>query len=180
MATQPVFSRIDRMLSNPLIDDMVSIKKPYQPCIVDLATLDKLYLQTIPREIRVNPDSNWVAIASMGRNNPLYHFTGSEDTIEFEISWYSDYYNRKDVLTKCKWLEALSKADGYNKPPSAIKFIYGDLFKNSKFIVAKAPYTLSLFNREFQMMPLLAVQQITLKRITTTNLTRNEITKLDT
>jgi len=180
MSVQPVTSRIDKLTANPLVDDIIDNQKPNQPCLVNLVTLEKLYFQTIPREIRVSPESTWVAVVSMARNNPQYHYTGSEDTIEFEISWYCNHASRKDVITKVKWIEALSKNDGYGKTPPAVKFIFGDLFKNSKFIVSKAPYSLALFNREFKMMPGVAVQQVTLKRITDTNLTHSEITKIDT
>lgn len=154
-------------------------QKPSQPYIVDLVTLEKLFLQTIPLELDINPDANWIAIASPGRNNPQYQYVGSEDTISFDISWYANDVGREDVLHKCKWLESLTKNDGYDNKPHHIKFIFGRLFRSSKFIVASASYKLSLFNRDFDMLPGLAIQSVTLKRISDQNITRNDILKIE-
>lgn len=154
--------------------------RPNQPFFLDLITLQRLYFQSIPSAIDINPDSKFVAIESPGRNNPLYQYTGSEDTIEFTLTWFCNDESRKDVILKCKWLEALTKNDGYDNKPHTVQLIYGDLFKDSKFIVEKAPYTIGRFNREFNMLPRYAEQKITLKRISSTNLKRTEILKYTT
>lgn len=179
MPATPINSRLELLAHDPFGDDIFQFKEN-QPCLVDLTTLQRLYLQTIPKEIRNNIESTWVAIASMGRNNPFYHFTGSEDTIEFEITWYCQQESRQDVIKKCKWLESLTKNDGYDNKPPEVKFIFGDLYKDSKFIVTKAPYSLGLFSRPYMMMPTLAIQQITLKRITEDNRKRTDILKYTT
>ena len=179
MPAKPINTRLELLAYDPFGDDIFQFKEN-QPCLVDLSTLQRLYLQTIPKEIRYNPESTWVAIASMGRNNPFYHFTGSEDTIEFEITWYANQEGKQDVIKKCKWLESLTKNNGYDDKPPEVKFIFGELFKDSKFIVTKAPYSLGQFSRPVGMMPTLAVQQLTLKRITEDNLKRADILKYTT
>lgn len=155
-------------------------QKPNQPYIVDLVTLEKLWLQTIPFEIEVDPNANWVALASMGRNLPGWQFTGAEDTIKFDITWYCDHSSREDVIKKCKWLQALSRPDGYDGEPHPLQFVFGDLFKDSKFIMYAAPYRLGQFNREYFMLPTYALQSITLKRISETNLKRIDFVKTGT
>lgn len=154
--------------------------------ILDLITNEKLELQFIPHELDYDPDSKFEPIASMGRNNPLYHYTGSEDTLTFEIDWHSnsDPTSRTDVITKCKWIEALTKNDGFNGPPHPIKLIWGGgqvgldptlLFRDANWLITKAPYKLKNFHRKYSMLPVQAIQSLTLKKITETNLTRANI-----
>lgn len=155
-------------------------QKLNQPYIVDLITLEKLFLQTIPPEIDVNAETNWAVLAAPGRNNPNYQFSGSEDTLEFDINWYSDVQEKDDVIKKCKWLQSLTKANGYDEPPHHIKFVFGDLFKSSKWIVFHAPYKLGLFDRNKNMLPCIATQHVILKKVTETNISRVDFLKLDT
>lgn len=161
------------------IDQGFDNQKKNQPCIIDLVTLDKLYFQTIPLELAYNPESNFVVVAPPGRNNPLYQYTGGEDTLNFSLSWYSDNENNQDVLMKCKWLESLGKNDGYDNKPHPVQLIFGDLFRGAKWILTvQTKWT--LFNRDVGMMPRLATTEITLRRITETNRKRSQILILDT
>lgn len=175
------YRRVAQQIVEQDIINGVSLElKNNQPFLLDLVTLQRLYFQTIPAGVEVNPDSKFVAIESPGRNNPLYQYTGSEDTIEFALTWYCNDESRMDVILKCKWLEALTKNDGYDAKPHTVQLIFGDLFKDSKFIVEKAPYTLGRFNREFKMLPCFAEQRVTLKKISSTNMKRTEILKYTT
>ena len=145
-----------------------------QPYLVDLITLEKLAFQTIPPKIDADSGSVFAALESPGRNNPLYHYTGSEDILQFDLSWYANHESRQDVIRKCKWVYALTKSDG-DLGIHPVKLIFGDLFKNSKFIVTSALYSVSNFDREFGMMPRKATQSITLRKITETNTFHSEI-----
>lgn len=152
-------------------------RKENQPAILDMVTMEILRFQTIPPELSVEMDSGFSEVKTSGRNNPIYHYTGSSNQIKLTLSWYSNYHNRQDVIRKCKWLEALTKADGYVSKPHEIRLIWGELFKQSKFIVTSAPYKLGLFIRNQGMLPSHATQEITLNRITTTNLSYSDIQK---
>lgn len=88
-------------------------------------TYRSVALQGVPREISYNPESNFKSIGSMGRNNPHYMYTGSEDTLEMEIDWYSLHKSRRDVIFKCRWLEALTKSDEYRTPPHRVMILWG-------------------------------------------------------
>lgn len=167
-------------LEDIAISDAAQQKPLNQPYILDLVTKNRLFFQTIPLELNYNPESSWVAIAAAGRNNPTYHYTGSEDTLSFMITWYAATEGRADVIRKCKWLESLSKNDGYDNQPHSVQCIFGDLFKEAKWIVFSAPYKLAMFNRQIGMLPQLATQEITLKRITVTNRTRRDILRSTT
>jgi hypothetical protein len=133
--------------------------------------LEKLRIQTVPLEINVNPEANWAVIPSLGRNNPFYHYTGGEDTIEFTLDWYSTDKFKEDVVRNCRWVESLSRSDGYRQEPSRVILVFGDLFKYTKWIVTSAKYRLSLFDRGNAMLPTQAYQDLVLRKVTFDNST---------
>ena len=147
---------------------------------------DIVQLQCIPSEIEVSPESNFVTIQSIGRNNPFYHYMGSEDIINFSISWYANEKTREDVIRNCKKLESFTKSDGYTKsvPILWIKWSSKDtLFRDADWLCTNAPYTLSHFQDAYRdgdqavrigLLPCVAIQKLTFKRVTKTNLTTQE------
>lgn len=148
-------------------------------------------LPFIPKELKYSPTSHFAVIKPMGRNTPLYHFTGAEDKLDFEIDWYSFNDDRMDVITNCRILEALSKGDGYEGKPHRVILQWGDndkLFKDHTFIVVSAPYVLTQFSKghinadkvlvRTSMMPVQARQTVTLARVADDNLTHLEIEKV--
>lgn len=154
--------------------------KIHQPFLVDTVTKEVLFFQSIPTEVEINPEPNWVALAAPGRNNPLYQYAGGEDSVEFELTWYANEEGKQDVLKKCKWLESLTKNDGYDNPPHPVILVFGNLFKQSKWIVYSAPYKIGLFDRPLGMMPSYASQRIILKRVTELNRSRADVLNLET
>jgi hypothetical protein len=143
----------------------------------------------IPKELDYNSDSSYAIIKPMGRNTSRYHFMGSEDRLEFEIDWHSVDQSRMDVISKCRMVEALSKGDGYNKPPHRVILQWGQnsvLFQDHVFVVMSAPYRMTHFNKaqvnqstgsveRTNMLPIQAYQKVTLARISSVNLTKNDI-----
>lgn len=147
-----------------------------------------IQLPFVPRELDYKPESNFVGIASFGRNNPFYQFTGSEDTLTFEIDWFSKEDNREDVIFNCRWLEALTKGDAYDEIPHRVKIVWGKdnkLFEDSVWLLVDAPYRLSNFVRAYYddqnnlvsagMLPQQAYQTVTFKRLTKLNHSSKEI-----
>lgn len=147
---------------------------------------DIVELQCIPSEVEVSPESNFVTIASIGRNNPFYHYMGSEDIINFSISWYANEKSREDVIRNCKKLESFTKADGYTKAPPILWLKWSSkdtLFRDADWIMTNAPYNLSHFQDAYRngdeavrigLLPCVAIQKITMKRVTKTNITTEE------
>lgn len=147
-----------------------------------------IQLPFVPRELDYRMGSNFVGIASFGRNNPFYQFTGSEDTLTFEIDWFSKDNNREDVIFNCRWLEALTKGDSYDEVPHRVKIVWGKdnrLFDDSIWLLVDAPYRLSNFVRAYYdndknlisagMLPQQAYQTVTFKRLTKLNRSSKEI-----
>lgn len=138
--------------------------------IYDLVTNEKVAIQFVPQELDYSSNPNWEAISAMARNNPLYHYTGGEDTLKFTIDWFAEQENRQDVLERCKKIEALTKNDGFDKPPHHVKLIWNNLmFSDSTWIVASAGYRLSMFQAHQNMMPQQAYQEVVLKRVSQLN-----------
>lgn len=164
--------------------------------------IDKIQLQAVPLELRVNPESNFVSISPMGRNNPFYHYSGGEDTLNLTLDWYSDKAlngkdldnSRTEVLRKCKWLEAKQRRNGLEEDPHRVKLLWGGesttedgitftfppLFSDAIWIVESAPYDLSLFHKLQGFRPTQAIQKLTLKRVTESSRTSLEIMDLTT
>lgn len=157
-----------------------------------------IVIQNRPNEVNINPQTNWVSIMSMGRNNPFMMYTGGEDTISFDISWYSnDPMNREDVLIKCRLLESWSKANGYNQAPPVLRISWGTsgIFDNDLFILYSASYKLNNFQDRYSgssintdgfsrsvtrtinlgLLPSIATQSLVFKKVTGKNLTHNDI-----
>lgn len=166
--TRKVFSGVE------FYEDTQS-KKANQPYLYDTVWQELLYLQTLPNELNINSDPNFSVIESPSRNVPLYHYTGSEQSIQFQISFFANHESREDVIRKCTWINALSKNDGYDESIHPILFAWGDLFLDTQWIVTNAPYKLGLFDREFKMLPRYAQIDITLKRISKHNPKRADL-----
>lgn len=137
--------------------------------ILDLDTGEYLGLMGIPQELTYNPESNWAVIKPFGANNPNYHITGSEDTLQLDISWWAVADDRTDVISRCKWLESMSKSDGYKSRPHYVRLMWGKLFSQTKWIVSSAAYTMSQFDPEFGHLPTVARQTVILKRVSDVN-----------
>lgn len=152
----------------------------YDAHLINLLTLEKVSFQFLP-ELSVEPESQFHAIASMGRNTPHYHFTGAEDTIKFTLNWVAyhhtdpDQNDRTYVIKQCKTLEAWSKNNGDHAAPPVVKLVWGDIFQDSEFIVVSAKYTLKTFSKPHNLKPIVATQDVVLKRVSDENLTTSKI-----
>lgn len=154
-------------------------------------------LQTVPKELEFQNESTWAVINSMGRNTPMYHFTGAESMIQMDVSWYcNDKTNPQEVVAKCRLLEAWSKANGYIAGPPVLRIQWGrsDLFKDQLFILTAATYKLSNWRADAKvydkdakgykrpagyvdpaMYPATATQELIFRRVSGHNLTYEDI-----
>lgn len=78
---------IDYTVANKLTSEL--IKNDIVIANLNVSPAVSLVIQNRPDRLRVEPNATWAAVKSMGRNNPFYFYTGGEDTITFDISWYS-------------------------------------------------------------------------------------------
>lgn len=160
-------------------DDGLS-QKDNQPFILNLEDYKKMFFQNIPDELVYERDSSWAVIASPGRNLALYHYTGGETTLPLNLSFYSNQENRQDVLGKCKWLESLTMNDGYSKKPPRLKIIFGDMLRDSTWILYSFKPSYKMFSRPNGMMPQLATVELVFKKVSQENTTRAEVLTITT
>lgn len=166
------------ILTKDALGNSIANQKLNQPYIIDMVDLQKVFLQGLPFQVEVGGDSTISSIASPNRNLPFYNFGGSEDTIKFNISWFAETEELQDVLLKCKWLHSLTKKDSFSGKFHHVKLFFGELFKESTFIITAAPYSIALFTRDKSMLPRLATQELTLKRISDTNPSHADMRKI--
>lgn len=144
-------------------------------------------LQTRPKELEYQGETSWATIKSFGRNVPMYHFTGAEDKIQLQISWFcNDPMRPWEVIQKCRLLEAWSKANGYYSGPPILQLDWGGsgLFANALFILSSANYILKSFRDGYinrreevsqpewvdgKLYPMAATQELIFNRVSGTN-----------
>jgi len=157
--------------------------------LVNLETEERVKLPWIPQTISMDPSSKLVAMPSIGRNTPFYHYTGSEDTLEFIIDWFfTDDISRKAAIHNATKIEAFSKSNGYETAPPRIKIVWGgsNIFKNSIWLLEQAPYRLSnwvdhVWNKElkeltsYKLLPQQINQEVKFKRVSKHNLSTEDI-----
>lgn len=131
---------------------------------VDLDTNERLGLLGVPKQLTYDPQVSWAVIKPFGKNTPNYHFTGAEDTLVLELTWWAEEEGMTDVVKRCKWVESMSKADGDRGRPHILRLIWGDLYRKAMWLVKSCPYDLFDFNAERGMMPMHAKQIVTLMR----------------
>jgi hypothetical protein len=142
---------------------------------LDTTPNERLQIQTVPDSINIDPISNWATIPVVGRNNPFYHYTGGEDEVRFTLDWYAETENQKEVIEACRWVESLSRNDGYEGKAPRVLLVFGELYRFSTWIVAKAPYELKFFQQGNGFLPIQAYQSLVLKKVSDINTSRAEI-----
>lgn len=172
-------------------------KKKIQIFNISYNPITYIELQTYPEKVSFQGESSWAVINSMGRNTPMYHFTGAETIIQMNISWFcDDPANPADVIAKCKLLEAWSKGNGYISAPPILRLNWCDseLFKDELFILTAATYELSNWRGSVKqydkktkklvlpkgyvdtnLLPAMATQELIFRRVSAHNLTHNDI-----
>lgn len=148
-------------------------------------TYQYIILQNRPPELEFHGETSWAAIKSFGRNVPMYHFTGAEDKIQLQVSWFCNDPERPwEVIQKCRLLEAWSKSNGYAAGPPVLQLDWGGsgLFDNAYFILTSATYVLKQFRdgyvdrrqeeaewKDGRLYPMAATQELIFSRVSSTN-----------
>lgn len=116
-------------------------------------TNDRLEIQFVPPDLSISRNPSIQTIDIVGRNNPLYQYSGGATELAFELDFFAQEESREDVIKRCRWLESFTFNDGYENPPSQVKLVYGQLFRDEVWIVKSVKYKLSLFNKVKGYLP---------------------------
>ena len=142
---------------------------------IGLRTLERVIIQFVPDKLSLSRGANVSGLNVIGRNNPIYHFTGGETLLDFDLDFHAEAQDRQDVITKVKWLEALCYSDGREYPPEKIKLVFGSIFRDEEWSVVSVKYDLSLFDKQFGFLPRQANVKVTLKLDPTRNIRLNDV-----
>lgn len=144
--------------------------------ITALKSLERLDIQFVPKDLNYSRSPNIAAIEVIGRNNPLYHYTGGTTDLSFELDFHAEETNREDVMRRCKWLESLTYSDGYAEAPEQIKLTFGSMFRKGEvWIIKSFKAKYDNFNAANGFLPQQAMVQLTLSLDPKVNLTREDI-----
>lgn len=113
-----------------------------------------IVLQIRPKEVEARPETSWAEIKSMGRNTPMYHYLGAQDSLHINTSWFikgkpdDPGFNPYWVINQCRRLKSWSMANGYVAAPPVLRIQWGraDIFKDELWILTSATYNLGNFS----------------------------------
>lgn len=120
---------------------------------IELDTLDRLEIQFIPDDITIARTPAISLLQVIGKNLGNLQYAGGETLMTLTLDFYAEEEHRRDVIRRCKWLESLQYNNGYESPPSKVKMIFGDLFRDDVWTVKSVVYKLSQFHKQKGYMP---------------------------
>lgn len=141
---------------------------------IDTPEIERLQFQYSPRDIKYDRNAQVTDIGIVGRNDNLHQYVTGSTTLRFDLDFYSLEASRQDVKRKIKWLESQLYSEG-ERPPSRIKIIFGDLFKDEIWIMTVCSATYSNFEPVSGWLPLYATASLTFVRDTEFDLTATDI-----
>lgn len=130
--------------------------------IVNLTTFESIELQFVPPSIDINRNPNVEQVDIIGLNLPRTQQQGGPRTLDMELDFYAAEQDRKDVITKCRQLEALTYRDGPDIPAPQVRLVFGTMFYQEIWTVRKVEYSLTQFDRKYAYLPMRAKVRITL------------------
>ena len=148
-----------------------------QSYILGLQNYDRVELQYIPNEIKGNRTPNYSKFNPSGRGNPIYHYTGGEESFSMQFSMTTQNSDRTDVLAKLQKLLTFTYNDGDKIPPQFVKLFFGDVSRDERLIITNIQFNQSLFNPNHDFHPDMAIIDITFSIAPPKNITHNDILK---
>lgn len=142
---------------------------------IALDTGERLEIQFVPPIIEGDRVADLGTMKIVGRNNPMYQNVGGEDTLAITLDFYADEESRQSVIHKVRWLKSLTYTDGGRQPAQRVALVWGDLYKNEKWVVARVRERLSNFDAGYGFLPKQAMVDLQLKLAPDTNLTWEDV-----
>lgn len=141
---------------------------------IDEPTLTRLPVQYTPPTIEYKREGRFDAVAIVGRNEDLRHYSGGSTSLSMSLDFYAANENKKSAMQAVAFLESLVYSES-ERPPSRVKIIFGDLFPNSVWVLVSASVSLSQFEKNSNWLPRYATIQCSFVRDTAIDLTAREI-----
>lgn len=136
---------------------------------------ERLTIQFVPPELTITRNTKIGEVEVIGRNNPLYHYTGGSTKLDFDLEFYAEDDLQEEVIGKCKWIESLGYSQGFQQPPPKVKLVFGNIFRDELWTVANPSYKLGGFDPNNDYAPLFASVKFSLLLDMPKSLNRSDI-----
>lgn len=123
---------------------------------------NRLELQFMPENLTWSRNARLSNIAVVGRNNDLLQYTGGEDKLTFDIDFYSDEENRRDVMRKVNFLKSLAMSDGGFGAARNFKIVMGKFFTTEVWSMNSVVSTYSNYHQLYDYLPVRASVKLTM------------------
>jgi hypothetical protein len=143
--------------------------------IIEPDLYTKVDIQFVPEVLNYNRVANMQEVRPILRNIPKLHYSGGTTNMTFRLDFFAQQEDRKDVIEKVRLLESTAHSDGYDAPKPQVKIVWGELFRDEIWEVSSVRAQLSNFKAEQGFLPQQAYVDITVIRVSDSNLTFADI-----
>lgn len=151
---------------------METLNKIY---ILLLDSLEEIHAMYVPLSADGNRIAKFAEIQNSGMNNPIFHYVGGNEDLKLSLSFTAENESRTDVIDKVNKLRSLCYSDGKQAPPEDVKIVFGQNFKNMRWIVKSVAYKYELFNQDFEFNSDMAKVDISFSLAPNKNLRKSDI-----
>jgi len=131
---------------------------------IDDPNVARLQVQYMPLQIQYNRKATVKNLPVIGRNEDLKQFSGGNTDLNFSLTFYAVDVDGNDAMQKAKWLESMTYRDT-SKPPSRLKIIFGDVFKDDIWVLKTCNETMRVFQPANNWMPRYITLQLQLTKV---------------
>lgn len=141
---------------------------------IDEPQLNRLRLQYMPMQVQWQRSAKFDAIAIIGRNEDLHHYSGGQTQVSMSIDFYANDPDATNAKASINFLESLQYS-AQDRAPSRVQLIMGRMFEGTLWLLQSMSVTYSVFEPNKQWLPRYAVAQCTFIRDTERDLFSNDI-----
>lgn len=142
--------------------------------LVELDNFERLEIQFVPKNLQRSRGSGTQSVEVVGQNTPIYFQGAGEDTLRFQLDFYSEDDNRRDVMEKCRWLEALTYTETSKDDATQVQLVYGKMFRGERWLVEGIRIQYENFHKRRGFLPQQAYVDLVLVRAEK-NIRKNDI-----
>lgn len=150
----------------------MAIEKIY---IIEVDTLESFECQLMPNSFSENVQIDINKIKTISRTNPFIGYSGTQETISFDLQMYSDEESRKELHRKINWIKGLAYPDKRDGKPSRLRIVWGELLNKYTFALQSCEIKKSNFSKYHDGYPSNVVIGLSFALDMDTNITKTLI-----
>ena len=156
------------------MNERTNLKKLLYIVAIDSPEVERLQIQYAPMEIFEGREARINNIPIVGRNEDLKQFSGGSSTLSFALTFFAVEQGFEDAKRNVQWLKSMTYKDG-DRPPSRLKIVFGDLFKDELWVLNKVDVTYSVFQPASGWLPRYATADLAFSKIDDVDKTASQI-----